>query len=92
MYTRLRAHYTAHEPGGHAKLTEQDILKILGANIRELRSQIEISQELFALIAGLDRTYLGGVERGKRNISVKNIVKIAKAFEISPGELFKGII
>jgi transcriptional regulator with XRE-family HTH domain len=72
-------------------MTELDILKIIGANIREVRKVQEISQDLFALIAGIDRSYLASVERGERNISAKNIVKIARAFGVIPGDLLKGI-
>jgi len=42
-----------------------------------------------ALKAGLDRTYIGGVERGERNVGLKNIEKIAKAIGVSPDELLK---
>jgi transcriptional regulator with XRE-family HTH domain len=42
-----------------------------------------------ALKAGLDRTYIGGVERGERNVGLKNIERIAKAIGVSPDELLK---
>ena len=48
-------------------------LKIIGYNIRSLRENQGFSQESFALKAGLDRTYVGGVERGERNLSVINL-------------------
>jgi transcriptional regulator with XRE-family HTH domain len=50
-----------------------------------------VSQEEFADMCGLDRTYVGGVERGERNLSLLNIEKIAVAFRVSLSELFKGV-
>ena len=63
----------------------------LGARIRELRLKTGLSQEKFALKIGMDRTYFSSVEMGKRNISIVNIEKIAKGFEISLSELLKGV-
>ena len=50
-----------------------------------------MSQEAFADMCGLDRTYIGGVERGERNLSLINIEKIARTFEVSLAELFRGV-
>jgi len=50
-----------------------------------------VSQEEFADMCELDRTYVGGVERGERNLSLINIEKIALAFRVSLSELFKGV-
>jgi transcriptional regulator with XRE-family HTH domain len=50
-----------------------------------------VSQEEFADMCGLDRTYVGGVERGERNLSLINIEKIAKTFRVSMSELFQGV-
>ncbi|MEX1232914.1 MAG: helix-turn-helix transcriptional regulator [Planctomycetaceae bacterium] len=61
-----------------------------GARLRELRKSRGWSQEDFALRAALDRSYIGGVERGERNISLENICLIATALEISPSTLFEG--
>ena len=58
---------------------KRDILKRFGARVRELRLEKGLSQEKFAAKCGLDRTYLGSVERGERNIALRNIEKIAKA-------------
>ena len=63
----------------------------LGARIRKLRMQHNMSQEKFALHIGMDRTYLASVEVGKRNISIENISKIADGFGITLEELFKGM-
>ena len=67
------------------------ITKQLGARIQELRKQMELSQEKFALKIEMDRTYYASVEAGKRNISVKNIKKIADGLGVSISELFEGI-
>lgn len=50
-----------------------------------------MSQEEFADHCGLDRTYIGGIERGERNVSLVNTEKIAKALHISLSELFRGV-
>jgi transcriptional regulator with XRE-family HTH domain len=50
-----------------------------------------VSQEEFADICGLDRTYMGGIERGERNLSLVNIEKIAFGFQITLAELFRGV-
>lgn len=70
---------------------EEQIKKALGDRLRELRHQQELSQEALALACGLDRTYIGGVERGERNISLINIYKVAAALQISPGDLLPRI-
>lgn len=65
------------------------ILTLFGERVRTLRQARGFSQEALAFAAGLDRTYIGGVERGERNISLLNIQKIAHALEISPAELLQ---
>ena len=59
-----------------------------GERVRELRKEKGLSQEALALACELDRTYIGGVERGERNISLLNIQKIADALGVSAKELF----
>lgn len=66
-----------------------DILKKFGARIRFLREQKGSSQMDFALKANIDRSYIGGVERGERNLALKNIEKIAKVLGVSIAELFR---
>ena len=68
-----------------------DILKHFGARVRKLRLAKDLSQEKFAAKCKLDRTYVGSVERGERNIALRNIDKIAKALGISTSELTKGL-
>lgn len=68
-----------------------DILKSFGLKVRQLRKERGLSQEKFALSIDMDRTYFASVEAGKRNISIKNIQKIADGLGVSLSELFKGL-
>lgn len=63
-----------------------------GRKVRELRELAGLSQEAFAELAGLHRTYIGSIERGERNVSIDNIVKIAAALSVTPGALFDGYV
>lgn len=65
------------------------ITEKVGSRIKELRRALGLSQEKLALKAEVDRTYLAGVEQGKRNLSIKSLEKILKALEVSFGEFFK---
>lgn len=67
---------------------EARIQKNFGDRVRDLRKQKGLSQESLALACDLDRTYIGGVERGERNISLLNIYKIAAALGVPVKELF----
>ena len=67
------------------------ITKELGNRIKDLRNQIGISQEKFALSIGMVRTYFASVEAGRRNISICNIEKIAEGLGVSLSELFAGL-
>lgn len=64
-------------------------LIVLGKRIRELRAERGYSQESFAAEVGLDRSYMGSVERGERNVAALNLIRIAKALQVQIGELFK---
>ena len=64
-----------------------DILKRFGSKVLYYRKQKKISQEGFAKLAGLHRTYISQIEAGRRNIALKNVVKIAKALGVSPKDL-----
>ena len=69
----------------------EKILSEFGLRVRELRLARGLSQDAFADLCGLDRTYAGGVERGERNLSLKNISRIAQALEVPISELMRGI-
>jgi len=64
-----------------------NIQKKFGDKLREIRKEKDLSQEKLAFKCGLHRTYISDIERGSRNVSLKNIEKIAKALGISPKSL-----
>lgn len=66
-----------------------DLRRLFGRNVRLLRVKLGLSQEKLALACGLDRTYVGSVERGERNISLINIGKLAEALRITPSDLLR---
>ena len=63
------------------------VLVALGAAIRRQRSDRGLSQEALAVDADLDRSYMGGIERGEHNLTVMNVAKIAGALKLSPSKL-----
>lgn len=71
-------------------MSANDIKSFFGGRVRELRKLRGWSQEDFAFRIGLDRSYLGGVERGERNVSIENIARIAKTLGVEITELFTG--
>ena len=70
---------------------KQKILLKFGSRVRELRKAKGLSQEAFASLCGLDRTYISGIERGVRNVSLVNLGLIAEALGISLSELMQGL-
>jgi len=68
-----------------------DILERFGVRLRELRTSRGYSQEKFGEICGLDRTYISGIERGKRNVSLRNLEVIANALDLSISDIFEGM-
>ena len=62
-------------------------LVALGKVIRELRLELEYSQEAFADEVGIDRSYIGGIERGEHNFALINLMKIAKTLNVSGSQL-----
>jgi len=68
-----------------------DILVRFGERVRELRKKSGLSQEQFAERCQLDRTYIGGIERGERNVSLRNIAIVARALGVPISELTKGL-
>lgn len=67
------------------------VLVTVGRNVVALRKRCGWSQEELAAQCGLHRTYVGGIERGERNVSLKNLVRIATALGVPPAELLAGI-
>jgi transcriptional regulator with XRE-family HTH domain len=70
--------------------TQEQVKRRFGARLRTLRKARKTSQEAVALKAGLDRSYLGRIERGEVNVSLINIERIAEALGVGAGELFSG--
>ena len=68
-----------------------DILVRFGARVRELRIAQGYSQESFAAKCSLDRTYIGGIERGERNLALRNIENIARALDTTISDLMDGL-
>lgn len=73
-----------------AKL-EAHVLQQVGAALRSARKRAGLSQEKLALKAGVDRTYVGGIERGERNPSILNLARLADALEISLSALLASV-
>ena len=70
---------------------ERDPRIQFGANLRSRRLALGLSQEEFAEKADLHWTYVGGIERGERNLGLLNIVKVARALKITPSELLTNV-
>ena len=67
------------------------VLVKLGLNVRKRREASALTQEKLAERAGLDSTYISGIERGLRNPGIKSVAKLAKALGLSTAELCKGV-
>ena len=70
---------------------KQDILSRFGARVRSLRKAKGYSQEVLAARCALDRTYIGGIERGERNVALRNIEAIASALDVTINGLMEGL-
>jgi transcriptional regulator with XRE-family HTH domain len=68
-----------------------EITRRFGGRVRQLRQRAGLSQEAFAAKCDLDRTYISGIERGQRNVALRNIEAIATALNLSIAELMKGL-
>ncbi|MGH9680566.1 MAG: helix-turn-helix domain-containing protein [Candidatus Acidiferrales bacterium] len=68
-----------------------DIRIRFGRALRRKRTKLGVSQEAFADMCELDRSYIGGIERGERNVALVNIEKIAKTLRLTVAELFRGV-
>lgn len=73
---------------GLVLLSMEDWKAIIGANVKRLRRAKGLTQEQLAVDSGIDLTYAGGIERGRRNPSVEVLIRIAAALDTSPDELF----
>jgi transcriptional regulator with XRE-family HTH domain len=69
----------------------EDIRVRFGKALRKRRNKLGVSQEEFADLCGLDRTYIGGIERGERNVALINIEKIALALKLPLTQLFRNV-
>jgi len=65
--------------------------KKFGLRIKELRYKLNMSQEDLAFKVGVDRSYMGFLERGQKNATLKNITKIADALHVSLSDLFQSV-
>lgn len=70
--------------------TKDPYLVAVGQQIRKKRQERNFAQEAFAAHAEIDRSYYGAIERGERNLSTLNLIRIALALEIEVGDLFPG--
>lgn len=68
---------------------DMEIKLRFGNRLKSIRTALGYTQEGLALISGLDRSYIGGVERGERNISLLNIYKLASALNVSLKDFFE---
>ena len=73
------------------EVSENIELNKFGEQVRRLRKAKGLSQEQLAELAGLHRNYIGGIERGERNVALLNIVRLARALKVSPSYLLEGI-
>lgn len=70
-------------------MNSENILRVFGSNVQKIRKQQGISQEKLAEIAKLHRTYIGMIERAEKNITLRNIEKIANALNVEIKELLE---
>ena len=75
----------------HYSRKERIFLKLLGNRIRLLRKKTGLSQEAFADAVMLDRTYIGSIERGERNLAAINLKKLSEGLDIPLNQLFKDL-
>jgi transcriptional regulator with XRE-family HTH domain len=69
---------------------EGDLQRIVGRNLRRIRRERGLSQEEFADLLGVHRTYMGGVERGERNLTLRSLERLADRLKVDPRDLMAG--
>jgi transcriptional regulator with XRE-family HTH domain len=70
-------------------VADGDLQRAVGANLRAYRLERGLSQEQFAEVLGVHRTYMGGLERGERNLTLRSVERIAENLNLDPLELMK---
>jgi transcriptional regulator with XRE-family HTH domain len=70
-------------------MSSKNILEIFGDNIQKYRKERKVSQEKLAELAGVHRTYIGMIERAEKNITLRNMEKIAKALNVEIKDLLE---
>jgi transcriptional regulator with XRE-family HTH domain len=68
-----------------------DALQVFGARVRDRRQQLGLSQEALGDVSGLHWTFVGQVERGRRNLSFHNLLRLAQALQVDPADLVRGL-
>ncbi len=81
----------AATPKTRAKADKDPELVLIGQHLRALRLERSLTQEALADAAGLHWTYIGQIERGERNLSYKNVLKLARGLDVDVGELMRGV-
>lgn len=76
-------------PRVSSKVDQNGDLAAFGAAVRARRKEIKLSQEALADLAEIDRSHMGKIERGERNVTLLNILKIAGALAVKPSELLR---
>ena len=71
---------------------EGDLQRTVGVNLRAYRTERGLSQEAFADIVGVHRTYMGGLERGERNLTLRSVERIAAQLDIEPLQLLRSSV
>jgi transcriptional regulator with XRE-family HTH domain len=70
-------------------MPSDDIKTLFGRRVRQLRTALGVAQEAFAHQIGIDRSYYGSIERGRRNVSLDNVQRIADGLGVPPADLFQ---
>lgn len=73
-------------------MADHEALTAFGRRVRAAREARGLSQEALADVAGLHRTYVGSTERGLRNVSLTNILRLSRALDVRPGELLDELV